>query len=89
MLSDMGFTHKAIIHKNEFVTHDGVHTNSIENVWSNLKAHLKSVPGSQGTLLEGHIDEYQYRYNRKLLPCLNCIVLYCTRKLCTKIHPLK
>ena len=43
MLSDMGFTHKVIIHKNEFVTHDGVHTNSIENVWSNLKVHLKSV----------------------------------------------
>ena len=65
MLSDMGFTHKVIIHKNEFVTHDGVHTNSIENVWSNLKAHLKSVHGSQGTMLDKHIDEYQYRYKRK------------------------
>ena len=66
MLSDMGFTHKVIIHKNEFVMHDGVHTNSIENVWSNLKAHLKSVHGSQGIMLDGHIDEYQYKYNRKL-----------------------
>ena len=59
MLSDKGFTHKVVIHKNEFVTHDGVHMNSIENVWSNLKAHLKSVHGSQGTMLDGHIDEYQ------------------------------
>ena len=61
----MGFTHEVLIHKNEFVTHDGVHTNSIENMWNNLKAHLKFVHGSQGTILDGHIDEYQYRYNRK------------------------
>ena len=61
----MGFTHKVIIHKNEFVTHNGVHTNYFENVSSNLKAHLKSVHGSQGTMLDGHIDEYHYRYNRK------------------------
>ena len=46
--------------------HDGVHTNSIENVWSNLKVHLRSVHGSQGIMLDGYIDEYQYRYNRKL-----------------------
>ena len=65
MLSDMGFTHKVIIHKNEFVTYDGVHMHAIENVWSNLKVHLKSVHGSQGNMLDGHIDEYQYRYNRK------------------------
>ena len=58
MLSDMGFTHKVVIHKNEFVTHHGVHTNSIENVSSNLKAHLKSVCGSQGNMLDRHIDEY-------------------------------
>ena len=65
LLSDIGFTHEVIIHKNEFVMYDGVHMNSIENVWSNLKAHLKSVCGSQGNMLDEHIDEYQYRYNRK------------------------
>ena len=54
----MAFTRKVVIHKNEFVTHDSVHTNSIENVWSNLKAHLKVVRSSQGTMLDGYIDEY-------------------------------
>ena len=66
MLADMGFTHKVIIHKSEFVTHDGIHTNSIENVWSNLKAHLKSVHGSQGTMLDGHIC---HRVNSNVYNC--------------------
>ena len=64
-LSDMGFVHKMVIHKYEFITVNSVHTNSIENIWSNLKAVIKSVRGSQGAMLDGHIDEYQYRYNRK------------------------
>ena len=54
----MGFVHKTVIHKREFIAQDGMHTNYIENVWSNLKAHLKSIHGSQGDMLDGHIDEF-------------------------------
>ena len=27
---------------------------------------LKSVRGSQGSMLDGHLDEYIYHYNRKI-----------------------
>ena len=61
----MGFIHKTVIHKKEFVARDGTHTNYIENVWSNLKMHLKSIHGSQGEMVDGHVDEFGYRYNWK------------------------
>ena len=61
----MRYNHNFVVHKTEYVTAEGIHTNWIENVWSNLKIKLKSLRGSQGTMLDGHIDEYQYRYNRK------------------------
>ena len=40
-------------------------TYSIENFWSNLKAKLKVMRGSQRKMLDGHLDEFVYRYNRK------------------------
>ena len=64
-LSQMHFTHHYVIHEREFVTNNGIHTNYIENFWANLKMYLKSVRGSQKEMLDGHIDEYVYRYNRK------------------------
>ena len=65
-LTNMGFNHLSVVHKNYLVDPvTGVHTNYIENLWSNLKAVLKSKRGSQGKMLEGHLDEFMYRYNRK------------------------
>ena len=37
----------------------------MENVWSNLKAHMKSICGCQGEMVDGHVDEFDYQYNRK------------------------
>ena len=42
-LIHMGYTHNVVIHKYEFVTDEGIHTNNIENVWSNLKSVLKKI----------------------------------------------
>ena len=44
---------------------DCTHTNNIENVWAHLKMELKRMHGSQGVMLDGHINEYIYQYNRK------------------------
>ena len=65
-LDNMNYTHNTAIHKENFV--DPVtraHTNSIENLWSHLKYHLKIVKGSQKRMTDGHIDEFLYRFNRK------------------------
>ena len=61
----MNYTHKFCIHERQYVSRDGTHSNWIENFWSNLKIKLKSKRGSQGRMLDGHLDEYMYRYNRK------------------------
>ena len=57
--------HKTVIYKREFIAQDITHAKYIENEWSNLKAHLKHIRGSQGQMLDGHVDEFVYRYNRK------------------------
>ena len=60
------YTHKSVVHDRNYVDPvTGVHTNSIENFWGNLKMKLKSVRGSQKQMLDGHLDEFVYRYNRK------------------------
>ena len=65
-LDTMNYTHNTIIHKENFVDpNSGAHTNSIENFWGNLKLKLKGIRGSQKKMLEAHIDEFMYRYNRK------------------------
>ena len=64
---NLGFCHETCCHKKEFVSPTGIHTNTIENVWSNLKAKMKQVRGSQGdNMISLRLDEYLYRYNRKL-----------------------
>ena len=64
-LIHMGFIHKTVIHRRKFVARDGTHTNYIEIVWSYPKAHLKSIHGSQGEMLDSNVDEFVYQYNRK------------------------
>ena len=65
-LDRMNYNHNVCIHKEHFVNPlTGEHSNWIENVWGNLKIKLKSIRGSQNRMLDGHLDEYVYRYNRK------------------------
>ena len=64
-LSHLGFDHKSVCHKREFKTPDGVHTNTIEGLWSNLKSGFKKMHGTKDTCMALHIDEFVYRWNRK------------------------
>ena len=62
----MNYTHNSVVHERYYVDpNTGIHSNWIENFWGNMKIKLKSVRGSQGDMLDGRIDEYLYRYNRK------------------------
>ena len=71
-----------MIHKENFVDPvTGTHTNWIEGFWGNLKMKLKSIRGSQQQMLDGHMDEFMYRFNRKNEGCIlklmmNDIALY-------------
>ena len=62
----MNYNHKFCIHNHRYVDPvTGIHSNWIENFWANLKMKLKALRGSQGSMLDGHLDEYMYHYNRK------------------------
>ena len=66
VLSKMNYDHRIVIHDTHFVNPvDKTHTNWIKNFWSNLKAKLKVIRGSQKGMLDGHRDEFVYRYNRR------------------------
>ena len=65
VLDLMNYTHNTVIHDQHYVNPvTNEHTNWIENFWSNLKYKLKIVKGSQGRMVDGHIDKFLYRYNR-------------------------
>ena len=60
------YTHGTVCHKREYVNRrTGVHTNGIENLWSVMKSKVKECRGSQGDMLYGRLNEFQYRFNRK------------------------
>ena len=62
----MNYMHNSVNHKDNYVDPvTGHHSNWVENLWSNLKIKLKSIRGSQGNMLDAHVDEYMYRYNHK------------------------
>ena len=62
-LRHMNYIHNVVIHKDNFVTPNGVHTNNIEGFWGNLKMKLKAIRGSQREMLDGHLDKFLYRHN--------------------------
>ena len=65
-LNCLGYNHFYVIHEHDYVNPlTGIHSNYIENLWGNFKMHLKAIRGSQHQILDGHIDEFMYRYNRK------------------------
>ena len=65
-LTRLGYVHRFVVHSDHLVDpQTGIHSNHIENIWSNLKAAIKRIRGSQFNMLDGHIDEYIYHYNRK------------------------
>lgn len=65
ILTQQGFEHYTVKHKETYVAADGTHTNNIENCWCHLKAIFKEKHGVLNSSLPAHIDEFLYRWNRK------------------------
>ena len=65
-LTQRGYNHHFVVHRENYVDPvTGTHTNYIENLWSLLKLKIKAIRGNQMEMLDGHIDEFIYRFNRK------------------------
>lgn len=65
ILTQRGFEHYTVCHRDEYVAHDGTHTNCIENVWCHLKNTFKEKHGVLTDKIAAHVDEFLYRWNQK------------------------
>ncbi len=66
-LSKYGYEHAAVAHSQKvYVSGNGIHTNSIEGFWSQLK---RSIDGTYHHVTAKHlseyVDEYSFRYNHR------------------------
>ena len=55
-----GFNHLTVNHSVSFVSVDGVHTQQIESVWSQVKSSLKLKRGTTKGHLAGYLDLYSF-----------------------------
>ena len=65
-LNQNGYNHAMVNHSVEFVSDEGVCTNTIESLWSEIKAGLKIRRGFGKAQVEGYLDEFMYRRQFKL-----------------------
>lgn len=67
-LYNTGWKHKSVNHVLEYVDKKdpSIHTNNIENVWSNMKRGIKGVYRHvDAQYLQAYLDEYSFRYSRR------------------------
>ena len=65
-LTQHGFVHRTVKHKETYKSLDGTHTNNIENLWSQVKYVNKKTKGTCAKHFAMHIDEFLYRKNRRI-----------------------
>ena len=65
-LTERGYQHRRIQHKQNIYVSGDVHTNTIEGFWSLVKRGLGGVYHSVSAKhLDGYLNEYAWRYNRR------------------------
>jgi transposase len=64
-LPKYGYAHDFVNHKSTYVV-DDIHTNNIENVWSNFKRGVRGVYRNVSKkYLQAYADEYAFRYSNR------------------------
>lgn len=64
-LDEFGFCHGTVNHSVNFVSPDGVCTNTIEGVWGLVKSRITAMHGVVREHLQEVLDEFAYRYRQK------------------------
>ena len=60
-LSTLGYNHLTVNHSISFVSLEGVHTQMIEGVWSQVKAMIKVHHGLTAKDLPGQLDQFTFQ----------------------------
>ena len=81
------WTHKTVNHSLEYVTKDGIHTNSVEGFWALLKRGIKgNFHWLSKKYLESYVTEFEFRYNNREPTACNktnlCLAMLFERLLC-------
>ncbi len=65
-LSEHGYTHGKIRHSYREYVHGDIHTQNVENLWSNMKRGIKGVYRHvDAKYLQAYADEYAFRYSHR------------------------
>jgi len=65
-LHERGVDHSVVEHSKGQYVHGSVHTNSVENLWSNIKRSLDGTyRGVSKKYLQTYLDEFVFRYNHR------------------------
>ncbi len=68
VLDRMGYDHQRVNHSKKEWVHNATHTNTIEGFWSHLKRGINGIYHHVSRKhLQNYCDEYQYRYNTRLM----------------------
>ena len=58
----MNYSHRTVCHERNFVDPvTGVHTNSVEGMWSRAKAKVKAMHGTSRGLILEYMAEFMYK----------------------------
>ena len=60
-LTQCGYRHRTVNHSEEFVTPEGIHTNTIEGQWAKLREYFRHMYRTQNPTLKSHLDWFCYR----------------------------
>ena len=61
-LNDVGYIHLMVNHSENFIDpYTGAHSNTIEDLWSQVKRKLKAMNGMTEAKLPGYLDELPWR----------------------------
>jgi len=65
-ISRLGYKHAAVKHVNEEFVKGPVHTQNVDNLWSNMKRGVRGVYRHVGAkYLQAYVDEYSFRYSHR------------------------
>lgn len=80
VLARRGFGHKTINHSLRQYVNGQVHTQNVENLWSNIKRGIYGVYRHvDAQYLQAYVNEYAFRYSHRALPSGQMFVTLLTR----------
>jgi hypothetical protein len=75
-LNQSGYEHLTVNHSVQFVTSEGIHTQAIESLWSQVKSGMKIKRGTSTRHLAGYLDLFSFQRlaEHRKITCLDAFI---------------